>query len=60
MEQLVYNAEVLNIESDTRPFTHNTDLNSILEQKAREEKKSKKNEKESYLPKELLPKVVTD
>ena len=60
LEQLVYKAEVLNIEADSaRPFTHNTDLFAIVEQNGRE-KKSKKNEKENILPKELLPKVVTE
>ena len=32
LEALVYNAEVLNIESDSRPFTHKTDEFALLEQ----------------------------
>ena len=31
LEQLVYNAEVLNIESDDRIFTHKTDENALFE-----------------------------
>ena len=38
LEQLVYHAEVLNIESDSRPFTHNTDLHSIVDQSGRQKK----------------------
>ena len=30
LEGLVYNAEVLNIESDSRPFTHLTDAAALL------------------------------
>ena len=59
LEQLVYNAEVLNIESDSRPFTHNTDQFGIVEQLDRT-KKSKKNEKENALPNELMSKIVSE
>ena len=39
LEGLVYNAEVLNIESDSRPFTHLTDAAALLEDNVTMKKK---------------------
>ena len=38
LEALVFNAEVLNIESDSRPFTHKTDEFALIDVKEDQKK----------------------